>query len=1349
MNRFAKKINKVILFCWIIVIFNPVQGIQLDTTQWQEIDITDDFTNQNFKQYSQQSRLCDSQQISQTKYANLIRSESVYSGQILIQVLDEYGNQQCGKTISVEYQLKYSLTNTNVEGEFFLAYTSGVIGNFKVFFGFINESCNFSRGFLAPAQVITPDDFTSTGFYNLLAKTGKDHVYVVSQTYSSPYYLYLMILDISDTITYNIKNHVKLGTTDFRQNLFSIQVFSDDYAVVFARDNNDELQKITIDSDGNDVWDMAENQGIFLDFNYIYNYIQNKAIQIQNTNKYSIVTGDYKYDIFTIYTFQYNGNGQVQDICLKSYKDQFKIGVNKFFQSLEFGVINQDFLWIKGDNTNDSYRSVIFFANPLDCQVYRNPDDDSIYQYKLENFSQSHIFHTYYSNQTVSLIVSSSRINVSSNQSVQAIRINIGENCPKYCVTCKDFENCNSCVSANVQRNPYNQCQCPDRYYQDQSSDDCLQCPQYCKKCSDSENCQSCISSDGDRDVSNLCVCKDGYFQDTQSENCISCPNYCQTCSDSENCQSCILSEGDRDLSNYCICNDGYYQDTGSDDCLECPKYCSKCSDSENCQSCISTYGERDESNLCQCKNGYYQDTISDNCIECPQYCQTCSDQENCQSCIISNGERDEYNLCQCKDGYYQDTDSDNCIECSQYCQTCLDSQNCLSCISSAGERDESNLCQCKDGYYQDTQSDNCLECPQYCSKCSDSENCLTCIISMVIIKIPKVITVSCPQYCSKCSDLENCQSCIISNGERDESNLCQCKDGYYQDINSDNCIECPQYCSKCSDSQNCLSCISSNGERDESNLCQCKDGYYQDTQSDNCIECPQYCSKCSDSQNCLSCIVSNGERNQSNLCQCKDGYYQDTDSDNCIECPYYCQTCSDSENCQSCISSVGERDESNLCQCKDGYYQDTQSDNCIECPQYCSKCSDSENCLSCISSYGERDESNLCLCKDGYYQDGESYNCFECSEYCTTCSDQYTCDSCPFPSKLRDKDSKCSCKRGYYQDIEKDTCLPCSPECDKCLSQNQCETCLNKNFIGPNCNFSINEYFIDEKNKIKKCHQKCVGCDQESTKCIKCQEGNRQDVSNNCDCLPGYHDNMGMYKNCIKCPRFCKNCINENFCTDCEQGYFLNDYTHQCGKCERGQIWNQHTKQCQECFYYKNQCIFYCPDNTVEGKYNMCLEKVYKEQKSNEKWLIYFGIGFIIQLIIFGIILEWKIKKIIKYVTEEHQNNIKNEYEQLVDVEYQKAKEGNQQQQKNKIELFDQLLRRDIFKYEQKIESIFKKMQEHSNINSEITKPKQEVSQLITQQSILEQIYKEFIKEHGYQNKKKVDQKQEQHENA
>lgn len=50
-----------------------------------------------------------------------------------------------------------------------------------------------------------------------------------------------MIVDISNKSTYSIKKYVKLGSANYRWNLFSIQAFSDDYSFIFVRDNNDKL----------------------------------------------------------------------------------------------------------------------------------------------------------------------------------------------------------------------------------------------------------------------------------------------------------------------------------------------------------------------------------------------------------------------------------------------------------------------------------------------------------------------------------------------------------------------------------------------------------------------------------------------------------------------------------------------------------------------------------------------------------------------------------------------------------------------------------------------------------------------------------------------------------------------------------------------------------------------------------------------------------------------------------------------------------------------------------------------------------------------------------------------------
>ncbi|KRX09959.1 Insulin-like growth factor binding protein, N-terminal [Pseudocohnilembus persalinus] len=484
--------------------------VQINISQWQETDISNTFVLQSFKQRSSTSRQFDSLQISQGLYANLVRNKD-NPGEIKIFVSDENGNQQCNRELAFQNYFKSSMTNTNVQGEIFIAYVS----DYKIHITFLNSQCNFERGLNSGVQ---PTEISQT-FESVLTKTGNDYTYILGQDRDE--YLHLSIVDIRNSNNYNIIQHFQLGSQKFKYNFFSIQGFQDNYAIIFAKDENNDYKQIAINPVGTDTWDPPKSSGIFMTLINQKNYIQNKAIQIEDQQLYTIVTGDEKEDIFQIFTFQYNGSGQIQQKCLQTYNSEFQNVGNEFYIAMQFGVINSDIIWIKGDNkTGGDCRSVIFFANPLKCQVYRNQNDLSIYQYKYDNICISHVFHTYQSNSLVSLIALSSYINGNQNQDLKVIKIDNGD------------------------------------------------CPQYCTICSGSYTCQSCIESDGKRDVSNLCICKNGYYQDTGSDDCIECPYYCSTCSDSATCQNCILAAGERDPSNLCNCKNGYYQDVGSNDCL-------------------------------------------------------------------------------------------------------------------------------------------------------------------------------------------------------------------------------------------------------------------------------------------------------------------------------------------------------------------------------------------------------------------------------------------------------------------------------------------------------------------------------------------------------------------------------------------------------------------------------------------------------------------------------------------------------------------------------------------------------------------------------------------------------------
>ncbi|KRX09934.1 Insulin-like growth factor binding protein, N-terminal [Pseudocohnilembus persalinus] len=479
----------------------------------------------------------DSLQLSQKFYANLIKSYDLVNNQegeeFLIQILDCNGLKQCKKAFQAKGLSKYSLTNTNVENELFFAYISQNT-NLQIFFGFLNESCNFSRGLISPAQ---PNDFTDEDFYFLQSISTKEYVYIVAQQYQyyNPSSLYLIIVDISDKNTYDIKAHVKLGTVIFKLNLFCIQAFSDKYLVIFGKDDNNQQQRIIIEPNGNEIWDNPKNEGIFMSLNYQLNYIQNKVIQIENTNKYSIVTGDAIQDIFTIYTFQYNGNGEIQDICLKTYQNQFENVEQAFFIALEFGVINANFMWIKGDNVqlNENgvgNKTIIFFANPQDCQLYRD-QNDNIYNYKLKHFSRTHILHTYNNNQNVQLIVSSSLVDGNITQNTQAIKIYIDE-CHSKCIGCDgEPKKCIKCQKGNRQDLSEN-CDCLPGFHDNMGLyKKCIKCPHFFKNCINEKYCTECDYGYVLNEITHQCgKCAHGEIWNQFKKQCQKCFYYKKDC---------------------------------------------------------------------------------------------------------------------------------------------------------------------------------------------------------------------------------------------------------------------------------------------------------------------------------------------------------------------------------------------------------------------------------------------------------------------------------------------------------------------------------------------------------------------------------------------------------------------------------------------------------------------------------------------------------------------------------------------------------------------------------------------------------------------------------------------------
>ncbi|CAD8164366.1 unnamed protein product [Paramecium octaurelia] len=421
--------------------------------------------------------------------------------------------------------------------------------------------------------------------------------------------------------------------------------------------------------------------------------------------------------------------------------------------------------------------------------------------------------------------------------------------CDISCLTCSTIATyCTSCDPLlNLNLSVQNECVCQANYFFNYTSKKCQACNSTCKECKEMANqyisikitlnvhaemvfiCQKCMISSMQcssceplyfriLNITQQCICQEGYY-DIGIEMCQKCNNICKTCqSTSTYCQSCFEAEQHRILSlNACTCQIGYF-DNGQFVCQKCSNSCLTCNGrKDNCTSCDTNQFRIDQSIIkkCPCMAGFYSD-VDEICQKCNIKCNTCQiTKDNCTSCQISqfSNRFTIFKNCNCKDGYYDDGITLECKKCSYPCKICqISSTNCQLCSSKL--RNIPPTCDCQIGYFENHDS-LCEPCQFQCQTCKTiASNCLTCKEGRV-------------------------------------TKLCLCQDGYFE-AQQILCIQCENKCLTCSNtSTNCLQC---KGDRVNNPNCICPDGFYDDLESEYCLQCPGFCRTCN-LQGCLSCL--------------------------------------------------------------------------------------------------------------------------------------------------------------------------------------------------------------------------------------------------------------------------------------------------------------------------------------------------------------------------------------------------------------------------------------------------------------------------------------------------------------
>ena len=537
------------------------------------------------------------------------------------------------------------------------------------------------------------------------------------------------------------------------------------------------------------------------------------------------------------------------------------------------------------------------------------------------------------------------------------------------------------------------------------------------------------------------------------------------------------------------------------------------------------------------------------------------------RKCELGNNYCDECNeegdLCNvCEKGYYPD-ENGGCSY-TNYCKISYNGE-CLKCQDEyilIGEKTNLKICKsllskdlkncklvnltnglcdsCENGFYMNKGDKRCSEI-ENCDK-SNYNNCIKCINGFYL----DIRENKCKKqennllHCLETIDGVICDKCE-NNYYFDEEGKCTSTNFCYKSINFE-CRECIQgyYITEdksCSKEKNCRNAYKDTG------ICYwCSNNYFLNnenkcisySESDNelmfCKIFSNECIKCDDNYTLGEdgkCVKSkNCAESENGVCTiCSKGYYLGLD-----------KKCTNKEHC------INSNYDYSCNECEDNYFWDNYHKICKEIGDNlklkgCKLSWSGYNCDSCKKGFYFNNTDTLCYDnneKNKYYKCARVYAgiCNECEEGYFFGYGDYKCSNIEFCLKSQDENTCIQCRQNYCLDVEKGNCVN-NKEINnenikyfRCLRANEteCEQCEENMVLKEGICF--NEKDCIEKN---------------GDTCIKCLNSNNNIYS----CLNevfGCVDTL--VKNCLKCD----NLTNFNKCTQCDEGYELNE-RYECDK--------------------------------------------------------------------------------------------------------------------------------------------------------------------------------------------------------
>ena len=591
-------------------------------------------------------------------------------------------------------------------------------------------------------------------------------------------------------------------------------------------------------------------------------------------------------------------------------------------------------------------------------------------------------------------------------------------------------------------------------------------------------------------------------------------------CHSSQECQpninNCKICNPETELC--VLCEIGYKpNDNGGCElthkCKTGENYCNECN--VNRDLCI------------QCELGFFADEIGG-----------CSNTDNCE--ISENGK-----CYQCKDNFYL-IESSNFNFCKYKFSD--DLKNCAIINNSTGK---CNLCE--ENYYLGS----------YDKKCTNTNNCKKSTFGI----------------CTECDDeyfLDKSDDlCKISNEEFNgckisiDRKICsECNDGFF--FTEDG---------KCSKSRNCAK------KNNINNYClECSNGYFLSKIGNICTTQEHcylanfeygFCEYCEESfyieDETRKCF-SNRENNKYKYCK-------KVSSGKCIMCENKYILTQDN----SCTLSLNCLESKNgICiKCLDGYYLGLDN-NCVN-TEHCKYSNTQGECIECENDYYLEAKTYICypginqfknckksnidqkyceICNNDFYLSGKDKLCYNNTENnlfykcAVSTDDDSKCKYCIDNYYVGIKDLKCNKIEGCAISENENKCIECYDNLCLDVKKQSCENnlwgpenkeqiiyfhCNKTNEEGTECeicnNYTelVNGFCVDKNQCAEKKNDECIKCNENS------YDGYNLCVNNIYGCV------VTFAINCLRCD----NIYDFSECTECLDGYILDDNSHCIEKTE------------------------------------------------------------------------------------------------------------------------------------------------------------------------------------------------------